>query len=60
MINAVDCVVGNSSSGLIEVPSFKKPTINIGERQNGRIFAKSIININGDYSSIKRAIKKKF
>ena len=54
MINAIDCVVGNSSSGLIEVPSFKKPTINIGERQNGRILAKSIININGDYSSLKK------
>ena len=36
MINAIDCVVGNSSSGLYEVPSFKKPTVNIGE-MNGRI-----------------------
>lgn len=40
----VDCVVGNSSSGILEVPSFKIGTINIGDRQKGRIQAKSIIN----------------
>lgn len=40
----VDMVVGNSSSGIIEVPSFKIPTINIGNRQKGRLQAKSIIN----------------
>jgi GDP/UDP-N,N'-diacetylbacillosamine 2-epimerase (hydrolysing) len=39
-----DLVIGNSSSGIIEVPSFKKPTLNLGIRQNGRIGAKSIIN----------------
>ena len=43
-IQYVDAVVGNSSSGIIEVPSFKKPTVNIGSRQKGRIQAKSIIN----------------
>ena len=37
-------VIGNSSSGIVEVPSFKIPTINIGDRQLGRIQAKSIIN----------------
>ncbi|MDD3268837.1 MAG: UDP-N-acetylglucosamine 2-epimerase [Syntrophomonadaceae bacterium] len=40
----VDAVVGNSSSGLYEVPSFKKPTVNIGDRQKGRIQAGSVIN----------------
>lgn len=40
----VDGVVGNSSSGLIEAPSFKKGTINIGDRQEGRIKAKSVID----------------
>ena len=39
----VDAVIGNSSSGLIEMPSFKKATINIGERQKGRISAQSVI-----------------
>ena len=36
----VDVIIGNSSSGLIEAPSFKTATINIGERQKGRIKAK--------------------
>ena len=40
----VDAVVGNSSSGLLEAPSFKIATINIGDRQNGRIKAKSVID----------------
>lgn len=40
----VDMVVGNSSSGIYEAPSFKKPTINIGDRQKGRLQADSIIN----------------
>jgi GDP/UDP-N,N'-diacetylbacillosamine 2-epimerase (hydrolysing) len=43
-IAQVDGVVGNSSSGLAEVPSFKKGTINIGDRQRGRLQATSIIN----------------
>lgn len=40
----VDLVIGNSSSGIIEVPSFKIPTINIGDRQKGRIQGETIIN----------------
>lgn len=43
-IKYVDAVVGNSSSGLLEVPIFKKPTINIGNRQRGRLCAPSVIN----------------
>ena len=43
-IKHVDLVIGNSSSGLIEVPSFKKPTINIGDRQRGRVYGLSVIN----------------
>ena len=49
-------VIGNSSSGLIEVPSFKKPTINIGDRQKGRIQAKSVISCGTDTMKIKKAI----
>ncbi|MFX4263254.1 UDP-N-acetylglucosamine 2-epimerase [Pelotomaculum propionicicum] len=48
--------IGNSSSGIIEVPSFKKPTINIGDRQKGRIQAKSIINCKPDSEQIKKAM----
>lgn len=40
----VDAVVGNSSSGIIEAPSFKVPTVNIGDRQKGRVMAKTVIN----------------
>jgi GDP/UDP-N,N'-diacetylbacillosamine 2-epimerase (hydrolysing) len=40
----MDGVVGNSSSGLAEVPSFKKGTVNIGDRQRGRLQASSVIN----------------
>jgi GDP/UDP-N,N'-diacetylbacillosamine 2-epimerase (hydrolysing) len=43
-ISQVDGVVGNSSSGLTEVPSFRKGTINIGDRQRGRLQAESVIN----------------
>jgi len=54
----VDAVVGNSSSGIIEAPSFKIGTINIGDRQKGRIRAKSIIDCDPRYEDIKIAIKK--
>ena len=40
-----DCIIGNSSSGIIEAPSAEIPTINIGERQRGRIMPKCIFNI---------------
>jgi len=43
VIKYVDGVVGNSSSGIIEVPSFRKGTINIGDRQRGRIMPESVI-----------------
>lgn len=49
-------VVGNSSSGIIEAPSFNVPTINIGDRQKGRIQAESVINCESETSSIKEAI----
>jgi GDP/UDP-N,N'-diacetylbacillosamine 2-epimerase (hydrolysing) len=49
-------VIGNSSSGLIEVPSFKKPTVNIGDRQRGRILAESIINCEPATKSIVESI----
>ena len=57
-LNYVDGVVGNSSSGLIEVPSFKKATVNIGNRQKGRLKAKSIIECSPDKNSIIKAINK--
>lgn len=56
-ISHVDVVVGNSSSGIIEVPSFQKPTINIGDRQRGRVGADSIINCEPQKEEILSAIK---
>jgi UDP-hydrolysing UDP-N-acetyl-D-glucosamine 2-epimerase len=52
----VDAVVGNSSSGIIEAPSLKVPTINIGDRQKGRIRAESVISCKGVEDEIKKAI----
>ena len=56
----IDAVVGNSSSGIIEAPSFKIATINIGERQRGRIRAKSVIDCDYNEKSIIKSIKKVF
>jgi GDP/UDP-N,N'-diacetylbacillosamine 2-epimerase (hydrolysing) len=53
----VDGVVGNSSSGLAEVPSFKKGTVNIGDRQRGRLMADSVINCGPDRASIRAALQ---
>ena len=53
----VDAVVGNSSSGLTEAPSFKIGTINMSERQRGRIKAKSVIDCLSDKKNINEAIK---
>ena len=55
-IAQVDGVVGNSSSGLAEVPSFKKGTINIGDRQRGRLQAESVINCEPTRESIASAL----
>lgn len=51
-------VVGNSSSGLIEVPSFGVPTINIGDRQRGRVCADSVINCGNSFEEIEYALLK--
>jgi len=49
-------VVGNSSSGIVETPTFKVPTVNIGDRQKGRIQAASILNCSPDANAIRQAI----
>ncbi len=53
-----EMIIGNSSSGIVEMPMFKKPTINIGDRQKGRIFSKSTIQCSPNKKSIVSAIKK--
>ena len=50
------CILGNSSSGILEAPIYKVPTINVGNRQSGRELSKSIINVSYDKKKIIKAI----
>lgn len=59
-IAAVDAVVGNSSSGLLEVPSLNTATVNIGDRQKGRIEAESVITVPAERTAIAHAIAKAY
>tara|TARA_B100000315_G_C14579667_1_gene589788 strand:- start:354 stop:1529 length:1176 start_codon:yes stop_codon:yes gene_type:complete len=59
-IKNVDVVVGNSSSGINEVPYFKTPTLNIGNRQTGRYFPTSVINVKDNIKDIDKGLKKIF
>ena len=54
----VDAVVGNSSSGLAEAPSFQIGTVNIGDRQRGRLKAKSVIDCEPNQQSIQKAFER--
>lgn len=54
----VDAVVGNSSSGIVEAPSFKIATINIGNRQRGRVRASSILDVDVNEDEIFNAIQR--
>lgn len=57
-IAIADAVIGNSSSGIMETPSFAVPTVNIGDRQKGRLQAKNIINCVPQKEDITVAIAK--
>jgi UDP-N-acetylglucosamine 2-epimerase (non-hydrolysing)/GDP/UDP-N,N'-diacetylbacillosamine 2-epimerase (hydrolysing) len=57
LVRQVDFVAGNSSSGLYEVPSLKKPTVNIGNRQTGRLMAASVINVQCERDLIFKAFQ---
>ena len=60
LLNEVDVVMGNSSSALMEAPYFQVPSINIGDRQEGRPQGNSIINCNTDNTSIEQALDMAF
>ena len=51
-------VIGNSSSGIVEVPSLHVPTVNIGDRQKGRVRAESVIDCKADPDSISNALER--
>lgn len=57
LLQIADVVIGNSSSGLIEAPALRVPTVNIGDRQRGRLKAASVIDCADDTESIKNAIE---
>jgi GDP/UDP-N,N'-diacetylbacillosamine 2-epimerase (hydrolysing) len=56
LVKHVDVMVGNSSSGIIEAPSLKTPTVNIGNRQAGRVRAASVIDCPASEDAIREAI----
>jgi UDP-N-acetylglucosamine 2-epimerase (non-hydrolysing)/GDP/UDP-N,N'-diacetylbacillosamine 2-epimerase (hydrolysing) len=57
LMRHADAVIGNSSSGIVEAPALKVPTVNIGPRQDGRLRATSIIDCDETYEEIVRAIE---
>ena len=63
-IKVCDLVLGNSSSGILEAPTLNTPTVNIGDRQKGRVQANSIINSENSskniYNSIRKSLSQKF
>ncbi len=60
LMNLVDGVVGNSSSGLIEAPSLKVGTLNIGDRQDGRVRSDSVIDCGYEQRQIQKGLKSLF
>lgn len=58
LMRAADAVVGNSSSGLIEAPALHKATVNLGDRQKGRLRAASVIDTTEDADAIEQALRK--
>lgn len=58
VLSYISGVIGNSSSGIIEVPNFGIPSLNIGNRQKGRICAESVINCGTSVKEIENGIKR--
>ncbi len=58
MLRICDAVIGNSSSGLTEAPSFGLPTVNIGDRQKGRLRAGSVLDCSADRAAIEETIRR--
>ena len=58
LLREADVMVGNSSSGLIEAPSFGLPVVNVGDRQRGRLRAANVIDVAADRAAIAGAIRR--
>lgn len=57
LMRVAGVIVGNSSSGIIEAPSFELPAVNIGRRQAGRLQAKNVLNVDHDERQIRKAVE---
>lgn len=57
LLQHVDTVIGNSSSGLLEAPSLGTPTVNVGPRQRGRLRAASVVDCDEERGEIRQAIE---
>ena len=57
LLKIASVLVGNSSSGILEAPSFKIPVVNIGTRQQGRLRASNVLDVGHDSRAIKEAIQ---
>lgn len=58
LLRYVTAVAGNSSSGVIEVPSFGIPTLNIGNRQKGRVMSKSVLNCGVELEDVRNGLNR--
>jgi len=58
LMNVADVIIGNSSSAIIEAPSFKLPAVNIGSRQKGRERSSNVLDVDYDSLEIKSAVEK--
>lgn len=58
LLKNAECIIGNSSSGLLEAPTFKVPAVNIGRRQNNRVRGINVIDVDFDINAINEAYYK--
>lgn len=58
LLKEASCIVGNSSSGILEAPTFKVPAVNIGRRQANRVQGSNVINVTFDADAIAQAIER--
>jgi GDP/UDP-N,N'-diacetylbacillosamine 2-epimerase (hydrolysing) len=58
LMSMASAMVGNSSSGILEAPSFELPAVNIGRRQEGRVQGRNVINVDHDEQAIQDAVKR--
>jgi UDP-hydrolysing UDP-N-acetyl-D-glucosamine 2-epimerase len=58
LMRAASAMVGNSSSGIIEAPSFQTPVVNVGQRQGGRVRAANVIDVETNSDAIEQGIRR--